>query len=93
MPLTIVYLDKRDIEGAGLSIDEAIHAVARSIPGPAGINVFDMEAVTTTSDGVMIEGAIIRMALRTAGGSTPTSGCFRWPRSRIRTSCSRSSPI
>ena len=74
VPLTIVYLDKRDIEGAGLSIDEAIHAVARSIPGPAGINVFDMEAVTTTSDGVMIEGAIIRMAASDGGRINPDFG-------------------
>ena len=74
VPLTIVYLDKREIEAAGVTIDRAIDQVAASIPGPAGINVFDMDAVTTTSDGVVIEGAIIRMAASDGGRINPDFG-------------------
>ncbi|WP_422443625.1 hypothetical protein [Thermoanaerobacterium sp. DL9XJH110] len=61
-PINIVFVDKNDIEAAGTNIEEAIHAIAKVVDGPVGINVFDMNAVTTTSDGVMVEGAIIAMA-------------------------------
>lgn len=62
VPINIAFLDKKDIESAGLTIEEAVNAVAKMVGGPVGINVFDMEAVTTTSDGVMVEGAIVAMA-------------------------------
>ncbi|KYO66904.1 hypothetical protein [Thermovenabulum gondwanense] len=62
VPINIAFLDKKDIENAGVTIEHAVHVVAEIVDGPVGINVFDMEAVTTTSDGLMVEGAIIAMA-------------------------------
>lgn len=62
VPLNIVFVDKKDIEGCGLEVDGAVSRIASQIQGPAGINVFDMEASTTSSDGIVLDGAIIKMA-------------------------------
>ncbi|MHC6181216.1 hypothetical protein ACYUJ6_15415 [Clostridium sp. JNZ X4-2] len=62
IPLNIVFVDKKDIENSGLEIDEAIKKIAQQIKGPAGINVFDMEACTTSSDGIVLDSAIVKMA-------------------------------
>ncbi|MDR1731673.1 MAG: hypothetical protein LBR61_06215 [Synergistaceae bacterium] len=67
IPLTIAYIDVRDIRRAGTTIQEAILAVGKACGGPCGINIFDMEAVTTTSDGLMAPGAIICMAAMDRG--------------------------
>lgn len=61
VPVTIIFLDIKEIEASGLTQNEAIIRVAREFKGPAAINIFDRDAVTTTSDGVMVEGAIVRM--------------------------------
>ncbi|MCI1944769.1 hypothetical protein [Clostridium luticellarii] len=62
IPLNIVFVDIKDIENSGLEIDEAIEKIAQQIKGPAGINVFDMDACTTSSDGIVLDSAIIKMA-------------------------------
>ena len=61
IPVSVVFLDVKEIEKSGLSQDDAIRKVASTIEGPAAINIFDMDAVTTTSDGIVVEGAIVRM--------------------------------
>ncbi|AEE90348.1 conserved protein of unknown function [Tepidanaerobacter acetatoxydans Re1] len=61
-PINIALIDKRDVEASGKSLEDVIHMVAKVVGGPVGINVFDMDAVTTTSDGLVVEGAIITMA-------------------------------
>lgn len=67
IPVTVVFLDKADIEAAGISQNEAIRRVGAEFAGPVAINIFDREAVTTTSDGVMVEGAIVRMGAADGG--------------------------
>ncbi|MDR7869689.1 MAG: hypothetical protein RIN55_02430 [Tissierellaceae bacterium] len=62
VPLNIVFVDKKDIENANVTDEAVINAIAKEINGPVGINIFDMDAVTTTSDGIMVEGAIVKMA-------------------------------
>ena len=62
IPVTVVFLELSEITKAGASVKDAVHAAASAFEGPAAINVFDMDAVTTTSDGIMAEGAIICMA-------------------------------
>lgn len=74
IPLNIVFIDIKDIQKSGLIADEAAERVAASIPGAAGINVFDMEAVTTTSDGIMVQGAIIKMIASDRGKINPDFG-------------------
>lgn len=61
MPVSVAFIDVKEVEKSGLTQDEAIRKVAKDIEGPAAINIFDMDAVTTTSDGIVVEGAIVRM--------------------------------
>jgi hypothetical protein len=61
-PVDIVLVDRKDIEKEGISIEEGIKLISLSSKEPMAINVFDMDAITTTSDGIMIEGAIVTMA-------------------------------
>lgn len=61
IPVSVVFIDKKDIEAEGVSEDDAIIKTAKEFDGPVAINVFDMDAVTTTSDGIVAEGAIVRM--------------------------------
>ena len=62
MPLHVALVDVKDVRAWGLSMEEASAIVGKSLDGPAAINIFDMEAVTTTSDGIMVDGAIVSIA-------------------------------
>lgn len=62
VPINIAFVDKKDIEKAYITDEKVIYAISKEINGPVGINIFDMDAVTTTSDGIMVEGAIVKMA-------------------------------
>ncbi len=61
IPVSVAFADKKDIDAAGISQDEAIIRIAKEFDGPVAVNIFDMDAVTTTSDGIVAEGAIVRM--------------------------------
>ena len=74
IPLNIVFVLRKDIETAGISEECAIHKIAADIPGAAGINVFDLDAVTTTSDGIMTSGAIVKMGASDNGIINPDFG-------------------
>ncbi|MCY6484127.1 hypothetical protein OW763_07140 [Clostridium aestuarii] len=67
VPLNIALVDKKDILDANLTIEEAIRKIAKKINGPVGINIFDLDAVTTSSDGIMLEGTIIAMGAGDVG--------------------------
>ncbi len=62
VPISVALVDYKDILDMGISMRQACEIIAKDIPGPAAINIFDMDAVTTTSDGIMIDGAIVCMA-------------------------------
>jgi hypothetical protein len=66
-PINVVLVDKKEIDGAGVSEMTALEAIAQSVQGPVSINVLDLEAVTTTSDGVVVQGAIVTMAAADGG--------------------------
>jgi hypothetical protein len=67
VPLNIAFIDRKDIVEANTDEDDVIRAVAKMVNGPVGINIFDMDAVTTTSDGIMVEGAIVKMGAGDVG--------------------------
>ncbi|SDF76434.1 hypothetical protein [Sporomusa acidovorans] len=66
-PIGIALVDKKAIEMAAVSEEKALKSIASAIGGPVAINVFDLDAVTTTSDGVIVKGAIITMAAADGG--------------------------
>ena len=47
IPLNIVLIDYKDVKECGLEPKEAFEAVAKTIDGPAGLNIIDLDAVTT----------------------------------------------
>ena len=67
IPLNIVLIDYKDVKECGLEPKKAFEIVAKSIEGPAGLNIIDLNAATTTSDGIVVEGSIIRMAASDRG--------------------------
>jgi hypothetical protein len=67
VPLNIAFVNKNDIVSLNVSDEDVIKAIAKETNGPTGINIFDMEAVTTTSDGIMVDGAIVKMAAADMG--------------------------
>lgn len=67
IPVNVVFADANEIAAAGVSQDDAICAIAKAFEGPTAINLFDMNAVTTTSDGIVVEGAIVKMGASDRG--------------------------
>lgn len=62
VPISIALIDLADVDTAGVARELVVEKVAQAVNGPVAINVIDMKAVTTTSDGLVIEGAIVKMA-------------------------------
>ena len=62
IPLNIAFIDYREVKAAGITPLQAFQAVANTVEGPVGMNIFDPDVVTTTSDGVMVEGTVRFMA-------------------------------
>lgn len=74
IPLNIVFVLQKDINAAGICGDHAIREIAKNTAGAAGINIFDLDAVTTTSDGIMVDGAIVKMGAADNGKVNPDFG-------------------
>lgn len=62
IPLNIVFINNRDVKDCGITPREAFEAIAKTLDTPTGMNIFDPDVVTTTSDGVMVNGTTIYMA-------------------------------
>ena len=67
VPVGMALVDVADVDAAGITHDDAIRRVAAFVDGPVAINCFDMTALTTTSDGILVEGAIVKMGAGDAG--------------------------
>ena len=74
LPLAVALIDYQDILDAGIDMPAACQAVANCIDGPVAINIIDLDAVTTTSDGIMIPSAIRSMAAADRGKIHPEFG-------------------
>ena len=67
IPLNIAFIDYREVKACGVTPKEAFEAVAKTVDGPIGMNIFDPDVVTTTSDGVMVDGTTVFMAAADRG--------------------------
>ena len=74
VPVSIALIDYADVKALGLGMFEACEKIAAEIPGPAGINMFDMTATTTNSDGMMIDCSMTCMAASDYGKINKTFG-------------------
>lgn len=62
-PISVALIDYEDVLSCGITCREACERVAAQHDGPMAINIWDLKnAVTTTSDGIMIDGSIVAMA-------------------------------
>lgn len=62
IPLNLTFIDKKDIDEAGMTAREACELVAKHYGQETTINVMDLDAVTVTSDGIMAPGAVVAFA-------------------------------
>jgi len=80
LPINMAFVDKRDLAEEGIAEADALRAIARKVNAPVGINVFDKDAITTTSDGIVVDGAIVTMAAADIGRIHPEFGCLHMAR-------------
>lgn len=66
-PLSLALIDKADIDACGIGMKEAVEAIAKTIPGPAGLDIYDKNTITTTSDGLLVECAMVAIAASDKG--------------------------
>lgn len=62
VPVNIIFVDKKEIVNTGLNYREACERIAKDFNGPASIDILDMDAVTVTSDGIMMDFAVVAFA-------------------------------
>lgn len=62
VPVSMIFVDKKYITSIGLSYRQACEIIAKSYNGPASIDIIDMDAVTVSSDGIMLDFAVVAIA-------------------------------
>lgn len=66
-PLTLILLDADDVKNAGLDYGKAIKAAAGYTDGPCGIDIYDKNTITTTSDGLLVERGMVAIGASDQG--------------------------
>jgi len=74
VPINMAFVDLKDIKAVDMTTKEAADLIAEYIDAPVAINIFDMDAITTTSDGIVVESAITTMAAGDKGRVHPEFG-------------------
>ena len=62
VPVSMIFVDKKDIVEANITYREACELIAKDYNGPASIDIIDMDAVTVSSDGIMLDFAVVALA-------------------------------
>ena len=62
VPINLVYVDKKDVDACGMWMYDACCAIAKDLNEPAAIDVIDMNAVSVSSDGIMVDMAVVAFA-------------------------------
>ena len=73
-PLTLILLDADNIKEAGLDYEQAIKAAATYTDGPCGIDIYDRNTITTTSDGLLVECGMVAIGASDQGLVNPRFG-------------------
>lgn len=74
VPASLAYVDIKEVRRCKITMLAACKAIAAAYDGPVAINIFDLDACTTNSDGVMIDGAMLCIAAGDYGKIDPTYG-------------------
>lgn len=75
-PLTLILLDADDVKAAGLDYEKAIKAAAAYTDGPCGIDIYDRNTITTTSDGLLVECGMVAIGASDQGLVNPKYGWY-----------------
>lgn len=62
VPINLIFIDKKDVLAAGLTYREACNVIAKNFKEPAAIDIMDMDAITVTSDGIVVDYAVVAFA-------------------------------
>ncbi|MCI8341954.1 MAG: hypothetical protein HFE62_01870 [Firmicutes bacterium] len=62
VPINLIFVDKKDVVAAKVSYKEACEAIAKNFKEPAAIDIIDMDAITVTSDGIVVDYAVVAFA-------------------------------
>ena len=73
-PLTLILLDADDVKAAGLDYEKAMHVAATYTDGPCGIDIYDRNTITTTSDGLLCECGMVAIGASDQGLVNPKYG-------------------
>ena len=79
MPISAIFIDYADVKACNLTMLEAFKKIAAEIPGPAGLNMFDMTATTTNSNGIMLDGGMVSIAASDYGKINKEFGYMEMP--------------
>ena len=79
IPINLILVDLKDVQECGLETKRACEIIADEVGEPSSINTFDRDACTTTSDGLVAEGALMRMAAADRGRINGTVGYIEMP--------------
>ena len=73
-PLTLILLDADDVKAAGLDYEGAMKVAATYTDGPCGIDIYDRNTITTTSDGLLAECGMVAIGASDQGFVNPKYG-------------------
>lgn len=62
VPINLIFIDKKDVVANGLTYREACEVMAKNFKEPAAIDIMDMDAITVTSDGIVVDYAVVAFA-------------------------------
>jgi len=62
VPINLIFIDKKDVVEAGLTYRQACEVMAKNFKEPAAIDIIDTDAVTVSSDGIMVDYAVVAFA-------------------------------
>ena len=62
LPVSLMFIDKKDVLEAGVTYREACEILAKEYNKPSSVHILDMDAVTVTSDGIMMDFAQVAFA-------------------------------
>ena len=62
VPINLIFIDKKDVIAAGLTYREACETIAKNFKEPGAIDIIDMDSITVSSDGIVVDYAIVAFA-------------------------------
>jgi len=62
VPINLIFIDKKDVFAAGLTYRQACEVMAKNFKEPAAIDIIDMDAITVSSDGIVVDYALVAFA-------------------------------